>query len=431
MKNKEQLLRYLKRGIDALLEQESFDGGQEFRNTQEQALKAYKKYLNKRSLTTEEKLKGFFEIPTGVGKTAVFTGIVAAAHWAAEQDGEELKTVIVVPTNQLLDQTLEAFEGNGEDPEDDEYFAGFAPWLKGQIGLYGGGQKNLKQPITIMTYDAWALRLEDGTLNPDDVDIIITDEAHRGTSENRIGLTSLFNDSSTAKLAFTATAHFDEEKSVEQSHEREIYYKSVADAVREGELASYVQSQRLVIRVQPDEFMLSDEFQQASDQRKIAYRQKAKQNAWNKRALKIFRDGLDQRTQEPLSDNQAGFFVEGTKQADNLADSLNGDPVLVAKAKAMGYKGVAVAIHSGVRPQSEIKKRYEAYKNGEYLAVVGDEMFKEGGLMVKPRHTLMDLFIIMVSIREINLNLQIGPNVFSESWFERPNFDELRLKKND
>lgn len=379
MHESSQLLDFLQKGIANLLEQQSFDGGQDFRRTQKQALEAYQRYLSNENYSTEQKLKGFFEIPTGVGKTAVFVGIIAAVHKVAKEAGEELKTVIVVPTVQLLEQTEEAFQGNDRDQDEDEedYFSGFAPWLKGQIGLYGDGNKNLKAPLTIMTYNAWLDLTETGKIHSNNIDILISDEAHRGTSQRRIAsIKDAFNEN-TVQLAFTATAHFDESKSVQNSHDREIFYKSPADAIREDELASYVSSQRFIIRVNPDDYMLSDEFQEASEERKTAYRRAAKQNAWNKRMVTIFREGRDEKTGDCLSDNQAGFFVEGIRQSEKLEKLLNTDAELERRAEEQGYKAVAVAIHSKLS-KTEQRRRYADYKNGKYLAVIGDEMFKEG-----------------------------------------------------
>lgn len=358
------LLGYLRQGVSELLERGAFDGDQEFRLTQGQALKAYHDYLFSDDLTDEEKLQGFFEMPTGVGKTAVFVGIIAAAQAAAEQEADSLNTVVVVPTTQLLYQTQSAF-------------ADFAPQLADKIGLYGDGHKDLDHPITIMTYDAWYDLSQSGKIGSHNVHILVSDEAHRGTSERRIeNLAGIFN-AKTVQIAFTATAHFDETKSVEATHKRQIFYKPIKDGVLEDELSSYVQSQRAVIRVEPTAFMLSDEFAQADIQTQIKYRQNLRQKTWNKFALKVFRDGVDEHTQEPLSDNQAGFFVEGINQANNLEKMLNADPVLKAKARAQGRKGVAVAIHSGISPKEQ-RRRFDDYKAGKYMAVIGDEKFKEG-----------------------------------------------------
>lgn len=360
----EKLLQYLQQGIDNLIEKGAFEGGQEFRPTQHEALLAYQNFLGDDSLSPAERLKGFFEIPTGVGKTAIFVSIVTAAHKAAETNDDMLKTAIVVPTTQLLGQTLEAFEK-------------FAPSFAEKIGLYGDGKKNLRRPITVMTYDAWYDLAQSGKIGSHNIDILISDEAHRGTSERRIeNIKDAFNEQS-AQMAFTATAHFDEDKSVQESHEREIFYKSVRDAVLEGELASYIQSQRAVIRAEPTNFMLSDEFEEADTQSKVKYRKRVRQKAWNDFALKTFREGKDERTKDLLSDNQAGFFVEDIAQSDKLEKMLNADEVLQARVSRQGRQGVAVAIHSGLS-KAEQKRRFEAYRAGEYLAVIGDEKFKEG-----------------------------------------------------
>lgn len=390
MQDTEQLLKYLKQGIDALLEKGAFDtGGQEFRPTQRQALEAYKAYLNQEKYTTAQKLKGFFEIPTGVGKTAVFIGIVAAAHAAAEADGQKLKTIIVAPTTQLLHQTLAAFQGNDLPKDHKDYIKGFAPQLKGKIGLYGDGHKNLKLPITIMTYEAWYDLSQNMRIGSHNVDILISDEAHRGTSDRRIeNIKGAFNEH-TIQIAFTATAHFDKDKSVEGSHEREIFYKSMRDAVLEGELAAYIQSQRATIRVEPTKYMLTDEFKNAAEGTQIKYRRRLRQRTWNQFALKAFREGRDDRTKDPLTDNAAGFFVDSTRQADELEELLNSDPELQRRAKEQGKKGVAIAIHTNGMGKAEQKRRFEAYQRGEYMAVIGDEKFKEG-FDYQPMKTLFD-----------------------------------------
>lgn len=373
MQNKK-LLNYIQQGVDRLIEQECFENGWAFKKTQGEALHAYRNFLHDERLTIDERLKGFFEIPTGVGKTAVFAAIIGAAYEVAQAHGEQIKTIIVVPTNQLVDQTVEAMEL-------------FAPVTAGQIGVYDGRKKNLKLPITVTTYDSWVTLCEQGVLSSDNVDILISDEAHRGTSERRVNLNELFN-SQTLQLAFTATAHFDEEKSVQASHERQIYYKSMRDAVLDDELASYIQAQRVIIRVEPTAFMLSEEFAEASTSERTLYRRRIRQQTWNEFALKTFLDGRDERTGDLLSDNQVGFFVEGIEQANHLEGILNRDKVLAQRAKARGCKGVAVAIHSDMS-YAEQKRRFEAYQNGEYMGVIGDEKFKEG-FDHPPMKTLFD-----------------------------------------
>ncbi len=358
--NNEELLRYCRQAVDELLQQGQFDNGQTFRPTQREALEAYRTFLDRTDLKPEDLLAGFFEIPTGVGKTAVFTSLVERVHQVAEKNGRKFKTVIVVPTVQLLGQTKEDFEN-------------FSPGSERHVGLYGGKYKDLTKAITIMSYPAWTKLTESGRISSRNVQILISDEAHRGTSARK--LKNIFRkfSGSTLRLAFTATAHFDKDKSVLHTHKNQIYYKKLADAIRAGELASYVQIRPHVIRVKPgSKDYVSVE---VGDGKKKML--DVRWAAWNKRVVSILRSGKDRVTGDPLSDNMSGFFVRNTTQADALEHSLNNDPVLAAKAKAGGFKGVAVAIHSKLSDQ-EKNRRLKDLKAGRYMALVGDDMFKEG-----------------------------------------------------
>ncbi len=375
MQKSERLLGYLQEAVKRLLDKGRFQNGREFRPTQREALEAYKKYLAREDLSTAQKLKGYFEIPTGVGKTAMFVALIGTFHQIAKEHGENLRTIIVVPTLNLISQTQ------------DEIYA-YAPLLKKEVGLYGGAHKNLKLPITIMTYDAWSTLSAEGTIGSHNTDILISDEAHRGTSDARIvNIKNAFNGHST-QIAFTATAHFDTSKSVQTSHEREIYYKSAKDAISKGELAAYIQSQIYVIRAEPPKNLRPDLEEASEEEKDSQYRRALKQAAWNKRAVVIYRDGHNWRTGELLTENQAGFFVDGIRQANRLEEMLNKDPELQKRAKAQGCDAVAVAIHSSL-PDAEQERRFKAYKKGHYMAVIGDEKFKEG-FDHQPMKTIID-----------------------------------------
>lgn len=356
----EQVLNYIQRGVDILIAKGRFANGDIFRLTQREALEAYRDFLARKDLPDEEKLKGFFEIPTGIGKTAIFAGLINEIYRVAHDDHEHPKILVVVPTIKLLDQTKRAFTK-------------YAPDVKRHIGLYGDKHKDRDHDITIMTYDAWVTLSEEKQIGADSVDILISDEAHRGTSQHRVeNIFPVFNGA--AQVAFTATASFDTTKSVEQTHKNRVYHKKIADAVRGGELAHYVHTQFHVIRVQPPKN--PKEFEDAA-KGNGRYRSQIRQQAFNKRAVAIFRDGMDHLSGDPLSDNQAAFFTSDTTQADNLAALLNADLTLKHKAAALGMKGVAVSIHSKLS-RAEQNRRFKDYEVGLYMAVVGDDMFKEG-----------------------------------------------------
>ena len=93
MQKEERLLGYMQEAVSYLLKRGSFESGDTFKPTQKEALEAYDVFLNDNARSSHSRLKGYFEIPTGIGKTAIFVGIVGAAHKIAKANGEELKTI--------------------------------------------------------------------------------------------------------------------------------------------------------------------------------------------------------------------------------------------------------------------------------------------------------------------------------------------------
>lgn len=358
-------MEYLKRSAETLAVRGAFHNGREFRPTQGDAIHAYQDFLNREDLTPEQKLKGFFEIPTGVGKTAVFLALLDEAHRIARAENDTLRVMIVVPTIPILEQM-------------EEEVTEWAPDYLETVGFYGGRSRKMGDELTVITYDSWVAKMEAGEIDSTNVDILISDEAHRGTSERR--LMNMFNAfaNGTAQLAFTATARFDEEKSVEQSHGQQIFSRGVGDSVRLGELASYVQTQLYVIRVQPlppQDVIGEDEKRDADYE--AAVRAGMKQEAWMKQMVAVWRDGRDEHTGDLLTDNKSGFYVFGTQMADRFAELASADPVLQQRAAEKGCTQVIAAVHSKMneRRQREI---LDAFKSGQILGLVSDEKLKEG-----------------------------------------------------
>jgi superfamily II DNA or RNA helicase len=384
MANTQDLIKALDQALSTLLTRGTFETGKELRKTQRQALEAYHADIRSDALTDEDKIIGSFKIPTGVGKTAVFVALVSETMKNLKSQNIDAKTAIVVPMRKLLGQTYDSFND-------------FAPSSLDMIGFYGDGYKDIEKPITIITYNGWSELSKNGYLNSDVLDMLISDESHRITSDARIEVNANNYDHRTIQLAFTATDRFNqEEKSVEASHKRTIFRKPMAEAIMDDELASYIQSQRMIIRVEPSEFMLSDEFNDATKGLKTKERRLQRQKAWNKYVTQFYIHGKDERTGDPLTDNQAGFFVDGIDQANALEKLLNKNPELQKRAAAQGYKTVAYAIHSELSPDEQ-DRRFKAYKNGECMAIIGDEQFKEGfdqkemkTLFDYPRNSIVD-----------------------------------------
>lgn len=356
---------YLRQGVDALFARGAFRNGQDFRPTQHDALAAYYNFLYRNDLTPEQKLKGFFEIPTGVGKTALFLAILDEAHRAAKANDDTLRAMIIVPTIAILEQM-------------EDEVREWAPDFLGKIGFYGGKTRDMGGELTVITYNSWQSLMDAGEIDSSNIDILVSDEAHRGTSERRVATSFNSFSNGTAQIAFTATARFDDEKSVELSHGHQIFTRGVGESVQLGELAAYIQTQLYIIRVQP--LPPQDAFNDAAEDSEIyasARRAGMRQEAWMRQMVAVLRDGKDEHTNDPLTDNKSGFYVSGTEMADRTAELANADSELQARAKAQGKRGVMVSIHSNLHPLEQ-RARLEAFKRGEYLAAASDTQLKEG-----------------------------------------------------
>lgn len=106
--------------------------------------------------------EGTISAPTGLGKTVIFNQLVAAV---------DAPTLIVVPTQRLVEQTYEQFRR-------------FTPNL--EVGRVYNRRKEYGKQVTITTYSSLTLDNEGKLINPDGIEVVVLDEAHEGTSEKRI-----------------------------------------------------------------------------------------------------------------------------------------------------------------------------------------------------------------------------------------------------
>lgn len=156
---------------------------------------------------------GYVKLPTGVGKTVLFTELIEAL---------DFKTLIVVPTTPLIEQTQEQIEE-------------FAPDL--EVGKVYAYAKEHGRQVTIITYDSFVSQVRDGKIKPEDYDCLILDEAHTALSTKRSDTVRQFKDA--LKLGFTATPAYSEKKKVGNLLTAEIHSMSIREAVEEGLLCSF------------------------------------------------------------------------------------------------------------------------------------------------------------------------------------------------
>lgn len=157
-------------------------------------------------------IDGYIRLPTGSGKTVLFTEFVEAT---------DLRTLVVVPTRLLVEQTEEKFEQ-------------FAPAV--ETGKVHSDAKEWGRQVTITTYSSFLRGVESEKIDPADYDLLILDEAHKSLSPRRIAAVRGFTDA--IKLGFTATPRYSENRHLGNLLNTEIHRMSVREAIEEGLLAS-------------------------------------------------------------------------------------------------------------------------------------------------------------------------------------------------
>lgn len=156
---------------------------------------------------------GYVKLPTRFGKTVIFTKLIEALA---------MKTVIVVPSQYLVDQT-------------EAKISQFASDLN--VGKVYGKAKEFGREVTITTYNSLVNMVQNGKINPKEVDCLILDEVHRGLSEMRSDTIRQFEHS--LKLGFSATPSFSETKGADKLLITEIHSMSLEEASAEGLISPF------------------------------------------------------------------------------------------------------------------------------------------------------------------------------------------------
>lgn len=181
-----------------------------------------KKPLRERQMTVFEDMRnflkdgqteGYVKLPTGVGKTVLFTKFIEATG---------LRTLIVVPTTILINQTGERIE---------EFTEGL------DVGKIYSQTKQFGKQVTITTYDSLIRNIKSGKVKPKDYELLVLDEAHMSLSQKRQEAVKKFMNA--VKLGFTATPTYSEVRSVKNFLNTEIHSMSIREAVEEDLLCSF------------------------------------------------------------------------------------------------------------------------------------------------------------------------------------------------
>ena len=208
-------VQYLRHGMEQFLADEDkhiANGTPRLRGEQYFALGALTK------LSDTQIAASYYKLPTGFGKTVMFSYMAQAYLPQARANGDTKKLVILVPRLNLINQTSDKLDS----------FAGFS------ASEFSGRTKDTDADIIISTYRSLDKLVE--AIGIENIGLIFADEAHHATGD-KISQTMTDLMKTVPTIGFTATPSYDADKSVGNVMETEIFAMTIADGVRSGMLA--------------------------------------------------------------------------------------------------------------------------------------------------------------------------------------------------
>ncbi len=167
-------------------------------------------------------LHGLIEMPTGSGKTVIFSKLVEAVSPIESRT----KTLILVPKKDILHQTL------GKDGQ--KGLGRFADGVRATS--YYSDNKDLSGDTVVMTYQSFINLRKTGRLPDDFCDLVILDEAHHilGT-ETRAAIEPFIQDK--VAIGLTATPEYASNKKVDEILINKIHTLDLREAIELGILS--------------------------------------------------------------------------------------------------------------------------------------------------------------------------------------------------
>ena len=306
-------------------------------------------------------------IPAGGGKTEIFQAITNALGQDVKLASDAVarvtpRTIILEPTNQLVEQTYDRYKGNAEK--------GIKPLYPNMmIGKTGDGKESV-QPLTIMTYDLFMDWLKDGKITSQDVDYLFLDEAHRGLSDARqeeftklIGKMGIF--------AYTATPAFDAKKNVYElfGKENEVINVPIRELVKDRILPPQT---NIMLEIDID-----GELPESPEARRKLFVDAATEATW-----KMYKEYSDPQTGVKFAGKQFLAYTRDTGHArqlrthfhDEIAKSMEADPAFLGD-KTYQHYAEAVSYHDSDKLQRSAITRFG---NGKTLGLANAQLLREG-----------------------------------------------------
>lgn len=170
---------------------------------------------------------GYIDVPTGMGKTGMLVSVAQALKMKESSD-DPLRVLVLVPTQQILRQTISDKQLR---PKDRKGFAKFAPHLN--PSAYYQHDHTLSD-LTVMTNASFNQLVQSGQMPH--FDAVLIDETHTGLGENiSDSIRTYYEDKVT--IGFSATPDYHEDKMTAHLLDHEIFQIPLPEGIKTGRLA--------------------------------------------------------------------------------------------------------------------------------------------------------------------------------------------------
>lgn len=270
---------------------------------------------------------GYIELPTGVGKTALFISLIKNYLEAANGSENAPRVLIAVPTEKLAVQTAKSFakfmpeiaktiEADGDEGQEID-------WEKSDIGLQYSKMKHAhkKPKVLITTYQSLARDTANTVYPPEEYGYVIYDEGHVITAPTFGKAVEKFKDS--IQLAVSATPEYTETKTVASRLPHRYYQLPLAEAINRGDLCN-VRPAIIKTGYKIDEALFQKfmEQQGGTPLNEGQLQQFLNQEARNKAVIETYLRGADPDSGERYFGQNGMIFCTGVKHADSITEQF-------------------------------------------------------------------------------------------------------------
>lgn len=281
-----------------------------------------------------------FQMPTGTGKTRLFTSIISDIKaWSIINRTDDTKVLIIAHRIELIEQISENL---------DKY--------KVTHGIIAGGkERDLRPQVQVASIQTITHRTNVDVANNLNVGFIIIDEAHHSTANSYKKLWSLYPESK--KLGVTATPWRMNQTGFTSLYDKLIISQSIKEFINKGWLAPYSYYSIGKGSVVNKEIDLIDEFDIEGD-----YKTSALERAMDKSSIRA--QLLDSYLK--LAKGKKGIIYSiSRKHSDHIC----------AEYKAAGVSIVRIDSET---PREERRLYVKRFKNGQIDVIVNVDIFSEG-----------------------------------------------------